>query len=137
MDHQRTAAQPRGQSARAGHEAAQSDDHCRADGVRTMASAWNSARSNWNGAASRVSRPLPRNPPTRQPFDWKTFARHDTRFKAATGAQPDDIARVRTQQPRQRQRRKHMAAGSAGHDEHGTRAHFDTLADPRTETLAS
>ena len=72
---------------------------------RTMASAWNSARSNWNGAASSVSRPLPRNPPTES---------HSTGKPSAGTTRASSPRRVPSHTTSRELERNNLASASAG-----------------------
>ena len=74
----------------------------------------------------------------RQPLDGDALGRDDARLEPALGAQPDDLDRLLAQQARQRQRREHVAAGAAGHDEDGpAHAAPRTVAEPRCSRMAS
>ena len=53
------------------------------------------------------------------------------RLETALGAEPHDLEGLLAQHPRERQRRKHMPAGAAGHDEHRTAHALSRATAPR------
>ncbi len=126
VDHQRPARQPGGDAARAGDEAAEPDHHvgwCR----RMTASASQSARARRNGAASQFQQALAAQAADAEPLDRDVLGRHQARLEPAARAEPDDAPRARAQHARQRQRREHVPAGAAGHDQDHRRAHESHL----------
>ena len=143
MNEQRPACQPRRHATGARDKSTQTDDNqgrCR----HMTRNAWANARASRNGAASRVIKPLPRNPPTDSHSIWNALRRDDASFEAALGSQPDDLKRLGTQQARQRQRRKDVTAGAAGHDQDGacvygahSLLHHDRAAAPPTRQSPS
>jgi hypothetical protein len=125
MDHQRPARQPgrdpagtRGITAHAEHHRgthpqydAQRLQHRQADLERRR-----EARAEVLAAQS----------PDGDPFDRDARLRHDARLEAETRAHPDDLDLARAQRIRDGQRREHVPAGAARHDQHA-RAHRDPL----------
>ena len=77
-------------------------------------------------------------PADRQPLDRNALGGDDARLETALGTEPDHLERLLAQQPRERQRREHVPAGAAGHDEDRA-AHVAprTVAEPRCSRVAS
>ena len=137
VDDERAARQPRGHPARSGDEAPESDHHARLvtahDRERLQQRAAEAKRRGEPG-----ERALAAQAPDRELLDGDALGRDDARLEAALGAEPDDLGRLFAQQARERERREHVPAGAAGHDEDGS-AHAAprTVAEPRCSRIAS
>ena len=122
VNQQRPAQQPGRQAARAGDEAAEPDHQRRAPAADHGQRLQQRARQLQRRASARPAAPLPRRPPTDSHSMRNVLGRHQPRFQSAPRAEPHHLPGARAQLARQRQRRKHMAAGAARHDQRQRRA---------------
>ncbi len=116
MDEKRTSAQPRRHAAGPRDEAAQAHDD---DGFVASydAERLNERLREAKRRCHQSQESLPAHATDGQPLDRDAFRRNDARLETVFRSEPDDIKRLRAQQTCQRERREHVTAGAAGHDQ--------------------
>jgi hypothetical protein len=122
MDQQRDAQQPGGDAARAADEAAGTEHRARPQPPQHAGGLHDGLQqSERRGEPGQQS--LAAQATHAHPFHRDALRRDQPRFHAAGRAEPDDRHAARLQHAGDRERREHVAAGTTGHDQHGTCAH--------------
>ena len=138
VDDQRTARQPGGDAAGPGDEAPEPHHHARLVTPHDRQRLQQRAAAGERARRARSSAPLPRRPPIESHSIGMPSA--GTMRASSPRSVPSQMTsrRLFAQQARQRERREHVSAGAAGHDEDGpAHAAPRTVAEPRCSRMAS